>query len=225
MPTGTGAELEELLTRGALTPVGRISGSSNGALLCFVGDPADEVLVIHKPEATERRLWDYPDGTLVARERAAYLISEAGGFDVVPPTVIRSGPLGPGSVQLWVGAVDGEAEPLVDVLEPVEVPEGWLVVLEGESSLGEPVVVAHSPDAALRTVAVLDAALNNSDRKGSHVLRDGDLVRGATTASASASSPSCAPCSGAGPARSWRTPTWPGWSGSRTPWGARSTRR
>lgn len=178
MPTGTGAELEELLTRGDLTPVGRISGSSNGALLCFVGDPADELLVIHKPEATERRLWDYPDGTLVARERAAYLVSEAGGFDVVPPTVIRSGPLGPGSVQLWVGAVDGERDPLVDVLEPVEVPDGWLVVLEGESSLGEPVVVAHSPDAALRTVAVLDAALNNSDRKGSHVLRDGDLVRG-----------------------------------------------
>lgn len=180
MPTGTGADLEELLTRGHLTPVGRITGSSNGALLCLVGDPADEVLVIHKPEATERRLWDYPDGTLVARERAAWLISEAGGFDVVPPTVLRDGPLGPGSVQLWVGqpAAGTEPEPLVDVLDPAEVPDGWLVVLEGESSLGEPVVVAHSPEQVLRTVAVLDAVLNNSDRKGSHVLRDGAVVRG-----------------------------------------------
>ncbi|MBM6399612.1 SCO1664 family protein [Phycicoccus sp. MQZ13P-5] len=173
-----GAELEELLTRGDLTPVGRISGSSNGALLCLVGDPADEVLVIHKPEATERRLWDYPDGTLVARERAAWLVSEAGGFGVVPPTVLRDGPLGPGSVQLWVGPTTGEQEPLVDVVGPGEVPEGWHVVLEGESTLGQPVVVAHCGEPALRTVAVLDAALNNSDRKGSHLLRDGDVVRG-----------------------------------------------
>lgn len=179
MPTGTSAELEELLTRGDLTPVGRISGSSNGALLCFVGDPSDEVLVIHKPEATERRLWDYPDGTLVARERAAYLVSEAGGFDVVPPTVVRPGPLGPGSVQLWVGGLtDEDVDPLVDVLAPDEVPDGWYVVLEGESPLGETVVVAHCAEPALRTVAVLDAAINNSDRKGSHVLRDGDVVRG-----------------------------------------------
>ncbi len=179
MPTDTGAELEELLSRGALTPVGRISGSSNGALLCLVGDPADEVLVIHKPEAAERRLWDYPDGTLVARERAAYLVSEAGGFGVVPTTVLREGPLGPGSVQRWVGPLTDDAEdPLVDVVAPDEVPEGWFVVLEGETPLGEEVVVAHCGEPALRTVAVLDAALNNSDRKGSHLLRDGGAVLG-----------------------------------------------
>lgn len=180
MPTGTGADLEELLTRGDLTPVGRIAGSSNGALLCLVGDPADQVLVIHKPEASERPLWDYPDGTLVARERAAYLVSEAGGFGVVPPTVLRDGPLGAGSVQLWVGPLDvsDDPDPLVDVLAPDEVPDGWHVVLEGEAPGGAAVVVAHSDEPALRTVAVLDAALNNSDRKGGHVLRDGEVVRG-----------------------------------------------
>ena len=136
------------------------------------------MLVIHKPEASERPLWDYPDGTLVARERAAYLVSAAGGFDVVPPTVLRNGPLGPGSVQLWVGPVEGEPEPLVDVTPADAVPDGWVVVLEGESPGGRPVVVSHSPEPALRTVAVLDAVLNNSDRKGSHLLRDGDVVRG-----------------------------------------------
>lgn len=178
MPTGTDAEREELLARGALTPVGPVPGSSNGALLCLVGDPADQVLAIHKPEASERRLWDYPDGTLVARERAAWLVSEAGGFGVVPPTVLRQGPLGPGSVQLWVASVAEQDDPLVDVLAPREVPDGWLVVLEGVSARGDPVVVAHRPDPRLRTVAVLDAVLNNSDRKGSHLLRDGDAVRG-----------------------------------------------
>ena len=184
MPTGTDAELVDLLTVGELTPVGRIVDSSNGALLCSVdagggrGDGADPLLVIHKPEVSERPLWDYPDGTLVARERAAYLVSTAGGFDVVPPTVLRNGPLGPGSVQLWVGPVEGTPEPLVDVTPVDAVPDGWVVVLEGESSGGAPVVVSHSPEPALRTVAVLDAVLNNSDRKGSHLLRDGDHVRG-----------------------------------------------
>jgi uncharacterized repeat protein (TIGR03843 family) len=183
VPTGTDAELVDLLTVGELTPVGRIVDSSNGALLCSVDlggarDDADPLLVIHKPEVSERPLWDYPDGTLVARERAAYLVSAAGGFDVVPPTVLRNGPLGPGSVQLWVGPLEGLPEPLVDVTPADAVPDGWVVVLEGESSGGAPVVVSHSPEPALRTVAVLDAVLNNSDRKGSHLLRDGDRVRG-----------------------------------------------
>lgn len=178
MPTGTDAELVGLLAEGTLTPVGRVSGSSNGALLCTVRGAGEEVLVIHKPEATERPLWDYPDGTLVARERAAWLVSEAGGFGVVPPTVLREGPLGPGSVQLWVGPLEEDPEPLVEVTPRRLVPKGWLPVLEGETPTGERVVVSHSPDAGVRTVAVLDAALNNSDRKGGHVIRDGDVVRG-----------------------------------------------
>ncbi len=178
MPTDTDAELVELLARGELTPLGRIADSSNGALLCVVGDPADEVLAIVKPEVSERPLWDYPDGTLVARERAAWLVSEAGGFGVVPPTVLRDGPRGPGSVQLWVGPVTEEPEPVVEVCSPRDVREDWVVVLHGEDPTGERVVVAHSTEPALRTVAVLDAALNNSDRKGGHLLRDGDRVRG-----------------------------------------------
>ena len=178
MPTATDAEIADLLTVGALRPVGRISDSSNGALLCSLEGPGEPMLVIHKPEAFERPLWDYPDGTLAARERAAYVISAAGGFGVVPPTVLRDGPRGRGSVQLWVGPVDHTPEPLVDVTTAEAVPDGWVVVLQGQTPDGDPVVVAHSPDPALRTVAVLDAVLNNSDRKGSHVIRDGALVRG-----------------------------------------------
>jgi uncharacterized repeat protein (TIGR03843 family) len=190
VPTDTDADLVDLLTSGDLTPVGRIVDSSNGALLCSVepvapGDATgkastdvEPVLVIHKPEVSERPLWDYPDGTLVARERAAYLVSAAGGFDVVPPTVLRNGPLGPGSVQLWVGPVEGVPEPLVDVTPADAVPDGWVVVVEGESPGGRPLVVSHSLEPALRTVAVFDAVLNNSDRKGGHLLRDGDIVRG-----------------------------------------------
>lgn len=178
MPTATDADLERLLTAGELVPLGRLAASSNGALLCRVDDGDDSVLVIHKPEVAERRLWDYPDGTLVERERAAYLVSAAGGFDVVPPTVLRDGPHGTGSVQLWVGPVEGGAEPLVDVTPASQVPDGWVVVLSGETPEGMPVVVSHAPHPALRTVAVLDAVLNNSDRKGSHLLRDDDRVRG-----------------------------------------------
>jgi len=178
VPTDTDAELVELLARGELTPLGRVADSSNGALLCVVGDPVDEVLAIVKPEATERPLWDYPHGTLVARERAAWLVSEAGCFGVVPPTVLRDGPRGPGSVQLWVGPVSEEPDPVVEVCPPHAVREDWVVVLHGEGPTGERVVVAHSSEPALRTVAVLDAALNNSDRKGGHLLRDGDRVRG-----------------------------------------------
>jgi uncharacterized repeat protein (TIGR03843 family) len=188
VPTDTDADLVDLLTSGDLTPVGRIVDSSNGALLCSVeplapGDAngkaasdVEPVLVIHKPEVSERPLWDYPDGTLVARERAAYLVSAAGGFDVVPPTVLRNGPLGPGSMQLWVGPVEGVPEPLVDVKPADAVPDGWVVVVEGESPGGRPLVVSHSLEPALRTVAVFDAVLNNSDRKGGHLLRDGDIV-------------------------------------------------
>ena len=178
MPTDTDAEVVDLLATGDITPVGRIVDSSNGALLCSVARGERDVLVIHKLEAHERPLWDYPDGTLVARERAAYLVSAAGGFDVVPPTVLREGPLGHGSLQLWVGPVEGEPDPLVDVTAAADVPDGWVVVVEGETPSGAPVVVCHSPEPALRTVAVLDAVINNSDRKGGHLMRDGDIVRG-----------------------------------------------
>ena len=67
---------------------------------------------VYKPIRGERPLWDFPDGTLAGREVAAYEVSEATGWDVVPPTVLRDGPLGEGACQLWIDEPD-DAEPLV----------------------------------------------------------------------------------------------------------------
>ena len=168
---------------GELEVVGRIAGSSNLAVLARLlpaegDDGADDgttpVHVIYKPVRGERPLWDYPDGTLAGREVAAAVVSELGDWDLVPPTVLRDGPLGPGSVQLWIG---DPYEPLpddtvVDLVPEGHTPPGWHAVMDGETPGGSAVTVVHSGADDVRSLAVLDAALNNSDRKGSHCLRD-----------------------------------------------------
>ena len=151
---------------------GRILVSSNAALLVRVPRGGTSAHAIYKPISRERPLWDYPDGTLAGRERAAYLISVLGGWGVIPPTVLRAnGPLGPGSVQLWVA---GESRSVVDVVAPGAVPAGWRAVIEGSDGHGRPVVLAHAVDPATRRLAVLDLVLNTSDRKGSHLIRAAD---------------------------------------------------
>lgn len=137
----------------------------------------ERVLAAYKPIRGERPLWDFPDGALAHRERASYLIAQAAGYDNVPVTVLRDGPLGPGSVQQWVGELEGGPSP-VDVCGPAEVPAGHHVVLEGEDEHGRPVVLHHADLPSLRSLAVLDAVLNSSDRKGGHVLLDGERAMG-----------------------------------------------
>ena len=156
---------------GALDVVGRITGSSNMAVL---GRLDGQRYVIYKPVRGERALWDFPDGTLAGREVAAHLVSELGGWGLVPPTVLRDGPLGPGSVQLWIGdPMDPLEEDAVVTLVPSgAVPEGWLPVFDGETATGAEVSVVHQDRSDVRSLAVLDAVMNNSDRKGSHCLRD-----------------------------------------------------
>ncbi|PRY54874.1 putative repeat protein (TIGR03843 family) [Knoellia remsis] len=173
-----GTDVERLLAGGEVELLGRVVDSSNGAVLVRVTGDTGSRLAIHKPVALERPLWDYPDGTLAARERAAYLVSAAGGFDVVPPTVLHDGPWGPAATQMWVGDPAREPEYVVDVVDPDEVPAGWREVLRGEAPDGSEVVVAHSSDAAVRTTAVFDALINNSDRKGGHLLLVGDDLWG-----------------------------------------------
>src|ERR1700761_8247263 len=92
-----------LLTAGSLEIEGRLLDASNATLYC--GAELDGVVAacVYKPVSGERPLWDFPDGTLAEREVAAYEVSAATGWLIVPPTLYREyGPLGPGMVQLWI---------------------------------------------------------------------------------------------------------------------------
>lgn len=138
-----------LIAEGDLEVVGRLVAASNATLLCRASLPGDspeappiEGVVIYKPVRGERPLWDFPDGTLAGRELSAFLVSEATGWAIVPPTVLREGPFGPGMVQLWMG-VDEDVDP---------------------------VALVNEADARLRRIAVFDAVVNNADRKVGHLL-------------------------------------------------------
>ena len=138
----------DTLREGDLEIVGRIVESSNNALLvtvtrhCPEPEPALVLDAIYKPILGERPLDDFPDGTLAHREVAAWHVSEATGWGIVPPTILRDGPFGEGMVQAFV-----EADPDVDV-----------------------VAMVVEDDPRLRRMAVLDAVMNNTDRKGGHIL-------------------------------------------------------
>jgi len=106
----------------------------------------DELQVIYKPIAGERPLWDFPDGDLASREVAAYYISATGGFDLVPYTVLRDGPFGKGSVQHWI-----------DTDESIDIA-----------------AYGQSEELELRSLALFDAILNNTDRKFGHLLITAD---------------------------------------------------
>jgi hypothetical protein len=132
----------ELLRTGTLEVQGRLVVSSNAALYCTLRASGHELPTIYKPIRFERPLWDFPDGTLANREVAAALVSDASGWGIVPPTVLRDGPFGPGMVQLWI-----ETDPAV---------HSWDLV--------------RTSDRRLRRMALFDAVVNNTDRKGGHIL-------------------------------------------------------
>ena len=136
------AEAMDLLRTGTLSIEGRLVDASNTTLYCALSGDGLTTACVYKPVRGERPLWDFPDGTLAAREVAAYEVSAALGWQVVPPTVLRDGPVGEGMVQLWI---DGD--------ETVD--------------LGR-LVRADRP--ALRRMAVFDAVVNNADRKGGHLI-------------------------------------------------------
>ncbi len=137
-----------VLRDGEIEVLGRIVESSNNALLvrislaCPDPEPPTVIEAIYKPTIGERPLDDFPHGTLTRREVAAWHVSEATGWGIVPPTILRDGPFGEGMVQAYI-----EADQAVDVVA---------MVLED--------------DARLRRMATLDAVMNNTDRKGGHIL-------------------------------------------------------
>jgi uncharacterized repeat protein (TIGR03843 family) len=142
-------EALSILRDGDIEIIGRLVGSTNHAMLVRVrrvcpdpAEPPDEIVAVYKPIAGERPLDDFPDGTLGRREVAAWHVSEATGWGIVPPTVLRDGPFGEGAVQAWID-IDPEADVVRMVIDD---------------------------DPRLRRIAVLDAAMNNTDRKGGHLL-------------------------------------------------------
>ncbi|WP_345744555.1 SCO1664 family protein [Streptomyces sp. ODS28] len=186
--SGTGAtdEVLRVLSRGELTVRGRIGGASNAVLYCTAEHEGRALDCVYKPVAGERPLWDFPDGTLAQREVAAYEVSRAAGWDLVPPTVLRDGPYGEGMVQLWIeepepepGEADGEDQPAPEqpqllALVEGEPGEGWKPVAFAEVGEGRTALLVHADDERLRRLAVLDAVINNGDRKGGHLLTDAE---------------------------------------------------
>ncbi len=131
----------ETLHRGELEVIGRLLGSSNNAMVVRV-DGREDLLAVWKPTRGEQPLFDFPVGTLTRREVAAHLVSEAIGWGIVPPTLLREGPYGEGMIQQWI-----DVDPEVDI-----------------------VAMIVGDDPRLRRIAVFDAVVNNTDRKGGHLL-------------------------------------------------------
>ena len=152
------------LLDGELRLHGRIMPASNAT---FVGEIGD-VRVVYKPVAGERPLWDFPDGTLANREVAAYVVSEALDWDIVPHTFLRDGPHGLGMVQVW--QEPDEQQAAVTVVAEGAVPAGYCHVFDGVDELDQPISLVHEDSAALRRMTVFDVLVNNADRKGGHVL-------------------------------------------------------
>ncbi|WP_442817364.1 SCO1664 family protein [Streptomyces sp. NBC_01216] len=162
----------ELLSRGELTVRGQIHEASNAVLLCSVAHRGRRAECVYKPVAGEQPLWDFPDGNLARREVAAYAVSEATGWGLVPPTVLRDGPYGEGMVQLWIEADPGAS--LLALTEDEQAGEGWKAVGPAQVGADRTALLVHADSPVLRRLAVLDAVINNGDRKGGHLLPASD---------------------------------------------------
>lgn len=137
----TEADIGAILERGDLEVIGLLPRASNFTFLGQVRAAGRSVPVVYKPRAGETPLWDFPEGTLCNREVAAWVLADALGWPNVPPTVLRDGPHGVGSVQRYVDADPGQH---------------YLTLREGRLDF--------------RSVAVFDVVVGNGDRKSGHCL-------------------------------------------------------
>jgi hypothetical protein len=134
----------KLLQTGTVEPQGLLPWSSNYSYLVHVHGAQESVTAVYKPRRGERPLWDFPTGTLCQREVAAYQVSDSLSWHLVPPTVLRRGPQGIGSVQYFI---------------PHD-PECHYFTVEGSADFRR----------ALQQIVLFDIIINNADRKGGHVL-------------------------------------------------------
>lgn len=136
-----------ILQKGSLEIDGQFMWGSNYTFLCDVTLEGETVKGVYKPVQGERPLWDFPSETLAGREVAAYLISKHGDWNLVPPTIYRKdGPSGAGSLQLFV-----DHDPEYHYFR-----------------------FSKQDRDMLKPVALFDAVVNNTDRKGGHILVDPD---------------------------------------------------
>jgi uncharacterized repeat protein (TIGR03843 family) len=142
-PPESDVAVAQALLHGDVSVVGRMPWSSNATFLCEVRCGEEVRHAVYKPRQGERELWDFPSG-LHQREVAAYELSVALGWDLVPVTVHREGPFGLGSLQ---DVVDADFE------------QHYYTLYEDE---------ARHP--ALRAMCAFDLVGNNTDRKSGHVL-------------------------------------------------------
>lgn len=136
--------MTNLLESGEITVEGRLVDASNATLFVSISAGDASTKAIYKPVAGERPLWDFPDGNLANRERAAFLIDRALGFNHVPETILRDGPFGIGMVQQWI-----------DIDEEIHLEDFF-----------------RTDEPQLREVALFDAVINNTDRKIGHLIPD-----------------------------------------------------
>jgi hypothetical protein len=132
------------LARGEMRLIGLLPNASNYTFLAEILSQQGRILAVYKPRKGEAPLWDFPDGTLCRREVAAYVLARALGWPSVPPTVLRDGPHGPGSLQLFI-----EADPNQHFF-----------------------TLRESTPEAFVPFAAFDVLANNADRKGGHCLLD-----------------------------------------------------
>jgi len=132
----------QILEEGSVKVEGRLVDASNATLFTELELNGETIRAIYKPISGERPLWDFQSGNLAFRERAAFLISEAMGLHLVPLTILRDGPFGEGAFQLWI-----------DIDESIDLA-----------------LYFRETNDHLRSVALFDAVINNTDRKIGHLL-------------------------------------------------------
>ncbi len=144
MSTFSKAEILHHMNEGNIEMEGYVPWGSNYSFVVNVSLNGQDMQAVYKPRRGERPLWDFPTGTLCLRERAAYLISEYLSWQLVPPTLLRDGPQGWGSIQFFI-----DHDP----------NENYFTFKDDHAE-------------QLQRVALFDIVINNADRKGGHVIVD-----------------------------------------------------
>jgi len=165
-------EIKSLLSTGEIEIEGLIPDSTNGALKLLITKGDEQIAAIAKPDVSIRPLWDFPNMDLNKREYATFLFDRKLELGFVPETVIRDIPgFGNALVQHWIRETEND---LIIVQSPDNIPKSYLRVLQGYDELNKLITLAHKDDQDLRKLCLIDLIINNADRKGKHLITDGN---------------------------------------------------